>query len=147
MGTRCEVAIMEDDTEICRIYRQFDGYPSGMGVDLANLCKVRLVNGFGSNEKGGTHANGMGCLAAQIVHGMKADMGGKPRIGNVYLQKPGTVFSDHVDYIYIVRGKEGETPVIECFENSPGKPVSIIKASADTFELAVKAYEKEQEDA
>ena len=43
------------DTEIVVMYRQYDGYPSGHGIDLSEfLSKGRLVNGI-SCEIGRAH--------------------------------------------------------------------------------------------
>ena len=40
------------DTEIVVMYRQYDGYPSGHGIELAEfLAKGRLVNGISAVEK------------------------------------------------------------------------------------------------
>lgn len=52
---------------IINLYRQYDGYPSGHGADLvAFLNPFRIVNGLGAETKERI-ANGMGCLAAQLV--------------------------------------------------------------------------------
>lgn len=83
MGTRSLTAIQENGREIALIYRQFDGYPTGMGADIKRVLKnIRLVNGFTGTEKTPV-ANGMGCLAAQLVKGIKEGL------GNVYLYSPG----------------------------------------------------------
>ena len=76
MGTRSLTFIYdENDTPILNMYRQFDGYPSGHGAELAEfLAGLKLVNGFGNNGKG--LANGMGCLAAQMIAHFKDGVGG-----------------------------------------------------------------------
>jgi hypothetical protein len=57
------------------MYGQFDGYPSGHGVDLAEfLDGFEVVNGYGKVKP--KLANGMGCLAAQMVAHFKNDVGG-----------------------------------------------------------------------
>ena len=85
MGTRCLTYFYEDDTIqpfLC-MYRQFDGYPEGHGKELGEfLEKFQIVNGFGSDAKAGESANGMGCLAAQMVAHFKKE------IGNHYLVAP-----------------------------------------------------------
>jgi hypothetical protein len=95
MGTRSVTIIMDDDgsKELCRIYRQFDGYPEGHGRDLAKLCDVTITNGIRMGKEAGT-ANGMGCLAAQIVMGLKRDVGkesasNKSHVGTIYLEPTG----------------------------------------------------------
>lgn len=131
MGTRSTTVIKDDGKEICRIYRQMDGYPSGHGLELAKLCDVQIINGIGAGAKAGTHANGMGCLAAQIVAGLKDG------IGSIYLEPTGGAFSEWVDYIYIVEGKEGTKPTIEV---KSGKK-KLFKCTADQFEAAAQAHE------
>ena len=52
---------------IINLYRQYDGYPAGHGAELAEfLGPYTIVNGLGLNEDRKV-ANGMGCLAAQLV--------------------------------------------------------------------------------
>lgn len=96
MGTR-SLTIMQDEhgKEIVVLYRQFDGYPEGHGADLKEfLSDMAIVNGISSRtpEKA---ANGMGCLAAQIVVHFKAG------IGNFYLHPAGTRDAGE-EYIYTV---------------------------------------------
>jgi hypothetical protein len=65
-----------------QIYHHHDGYPSGLGVRLAEfLDGYNVVNGLSMNMDGPI-ANGMGCLAAQTVSFLKEGP------GNVYLYKP-----------------------------------------------------------
>lgn len=110
MGTRSVTIVFDDDKELCRIYRQFDGYPTGHGADLAEICNMQIVNGYNGDMKVGTHANGMGCLAAQIIQRLKAEAG----LGGIYLQPPEGEISEWVEFVYLVRGKPGEIPTIEC---------------------------------
>lgn len=117
MGTRSMTIVMDDDKELCRIYRQYDGYPSGHGLDLAELCKVKIVNGFSPDAK--AQANGMGCLAAQIVKGLKDGVGG------IYLEPTGGEVNDWCEYVYIVTGKVGEFPNIQCTTQSGPFPFNI----------------------
>ena len=85
MGTRSLTYIKDefhtDENVIC-MYRQYDGYPEGHGLDLATfLNNFKVVNGLsmGMPKK---VANGMSCLAAQIV----AELKEAP--GNIYLYPP-----------------------------------------------------------
>jgi hypothetical protein len=49
------------------LYRQYDGYLEGHGLELAEfLTPFTMVNGLGADD-GTKVANGMGCLAAQMV--------------------------------------------------------------------------------
>lgn len=76
MGTRCLTVIKEGDkssSDICVIYRQMDGYPSGHGEDIKRLIgNIVVTNGYLGEDT--TVANGMGCLAAQLVTGLKLDV-------------------------------------------------------------------------
>lgn len=77
MGTRSLTYVYtEDGQPIVCMYRQFDGYVAGHGVDLSEFVNSgKLVNGIpmGSNE---VLFNGMGDLAAQMVAHFKKDVGG-----------------------------------------------------------------------
>ena len=76
MGTRSLTFVYDGKTPVVCMYRQFDGYPSGHGQELAEfLFDGKLVNGipFNSTEK---IFNGMGCLAAQMVAAFKESAGG-----------------------------------------------------------------------
>ncbi len=75
MGTRCLTFVYEGDTPVINMYRQFDGYPSGHGFELAEfLGGFEIVNGYGEVKP--KLANGMGCLAAQMVAHFKKSVGG-----------------------------------------------------------------------
>jgi hypothetical protein len=118
MGTRSVTIILDDDQEVVRIYRQYDGYPEGHGLDLAKLCNVTIVNGYSGNGEG--QANGPGCLAASIVAGLKDG------IGNVYLEPTGGEISDWIEYVYIVRvGVPGSISTIECSTQSGPFPFNL----------------------
>jgi len=84
----------ESEPIIC-IYRQYDGYPSGHGHELAQFLNSKtIVNGYG--EQNSMEANGMGCLAAQLVVQLKHGVGG------IYIYAP-MVGRDHwQDYEYHV---------------------------------------------
>ncbi len=77
MGTRSLTVILDsNDREICVLYRQFDGYPTGHGAELQHfLCGFSIVNGLGS-ERERKVANGMDCLAAQLIAHFKTEAGG-----------------------------------------------------------------------
>ena len=75
MGTRCLTFVYDGDVPVINIYRQYDGYPSGHGHELAQfLDSKNLVKGFG--EQNSFEANGMGCLAAQLIVQLKHGVGG-----------------------------------------------------------------------
>ncbi len=105
MGTRSLTTFIETYTdretgkkkknEIVTMYRQYDGYPSGHGMELAEfLAGGELVNGIGLNDK--VVFNGMGCLSAQVVAHFKDGAGG------IYLQRENKNSGE--DYRYQVIG-------------------------------------------
>ena len=88
MGTRHLTYVYEDsDTILLCMYGQWDGYISGHGADLAQFLNSfdAIVNGIpvGDPRK---MANGMGCLAAQLVAHFKKDAGSfyiyPPKLGH-----------------------------------------------------------------
>ena len=84
-----------------QIYHHWDGYPEGLGCKLAEfLCDFRVVNGLPVNYFEDIKiANGMGCLSAQLVAGLKEEP------GRVYIDYPGQERID-VEYTYYIWGTE-----------------------------------------
>lgn len=82
MGTRSLTKIHADGKKspvLVSIYQQYDGYFEGVGEDLQRFLKgMIVVNGFSmfGMETPKKAANGTGCLAAQVVHYLKKDIGG-----------------------------------------------------------------------
>jgi hypothetical protein len=75
MGTRSLTFVYDGEMPIINMYRQFDGYPTGHGQELAEfLLSGELVNGYG--DKQSVQFNGMGCLAAQMIANFKNSVGG-----------------------------------------------------------------------
>jgi len=104
------------DTEVVVMYRQYDGYPSGHGTELAEfLSKGRLVNGISAVEPELVF-NGMGCLSAQVVAHFKHGAGG------IYLHKAGTKDCwQEYDY-YVIGNDETKELILKCV-NSRGKVI------------------------
>ena len=80
MGTRSLTFVYDETNDgyepIINMYRQYDGYPTGHGAELAEfLNSGRLVNGLQGLGKE-RQFNGMGCLAAQLVANFKDGAGG-----------------------------------------------------------------------
>jgi hypothetical protein len=96
------------DTEIVVMYRQYDGYPSGHGIQLAEfLSKGRLVNGISATENELVF-NGMGCLTAQVVANFKEGA------GNIYLHTAGTKDCwEEYDY-YVIGDDETKELTLKC---------------------------------
>ena len=113
MGTRSLTYVYDDydiTTPIVCMYRQFDGYPAGHGQELIDFLKpIKLVNGLSLDNKQKV-ANGMGCLAAQLVAHFKDGP------GQFYLYEPELNQDAWQDYEYHVfdheievKGGDGKT--------------------------------------
>ena len=73
MGTRSLAYVIDENKNIlATIYKQYEGYPEGMGKDLYTLLAGRkLCNGFTSDDSYTEYSNGMGGLAAYLVYELK----------------------------------------------------------------------------
>jgi hypothetical protein len=85
---------MDGNKEILCMYRQYDGYPDGHGMDLVNQFRgFRITNGISGDAT--KTANGVGCLAAQLVTVFKRGdrrhkAGNGCEVGGFYLYAPET---------------------------------------------------------
>ena len=78
MGTRSLTFVYEDkETPLVCMYAQWDGYPTGHGADLSKFLNSfdAIVSGINIKETRKI-ANGMGCLAAQMIAHFKIGVGG-----------------------------------------------------------------------
>ena len=95
MGTRSITRIQENGVTLTAIYRQFDGYISGHGKDLANFLRGRtIVNGYVPGTESSVF-NGPGCLAANLIAFLK-----RPEYcaaGNIYIY-PTDAFDEEYSY-------------------------------------------------
>ena len=110
MGTRSLTFVYDEDGRtIISMYRQYDGYPSGHGKELAEFLEpITMVNGIGMTPDGTVIANGPGCLAAQMVAHFKDGPGG------IYIN-PTTAVDCGQDYEYhIATHGEGVGLTITC---------------------------------
>lgn len=104
MGTRSLTFVYDVDDKLVCMYRQWDGYPSCHGAELAEfLAGGKLVNGLGLGDNAGLF-NGMDCLAAQLVAHFKKGAGG------IYLLPTRTEDADH-NYEYHVHEVDGSVVV------------------------------------
>jgi len=114
MGTRSLTKIIRkyDDKPITCMYRQYDGYLEGHGVELAEwLEKYTIVNGIGLDDDRKI-ANGMECLAAQMyVHfkasGCKDDGTPTASAGNIYCYHPDSTDCGE-EYLYEISEEDSE---------------------------------------
>ena len=146
MGTRSTYRVIEQWTDdktgkivnqdICLIYVQYDGYPTGHPMETAEwLSTGKVVNGYSTSEE--LQFNGAGCLAAQLVAKMKTGTGG------VYLQTLKSRGNSWEDYLYDIIIKEDKSIEYVCYENGSRK-VEIFRGSPTEF---VKKYQKEDVEA
>lgn len=88
MGTRALVHVKAARKTLVTVYRQLDGYPTGLGAKLAEFltgadgAPRRIVNGYSDVDREARAFNGAGCLAAQMVAALKQG------IGDVYIEPP-----------------------------------------------------------
>jgi len=107
MGTRSLTTFIDDHTkeEIVVMYRQYDGYPSGHGRDLTNfLNEMKIVNGIPGGKKLTQLANGISCLAAQVVSHFKNG------VGDFYLHA-GDTRDYGEEFVYTIYAKDNELKV------------------------------------
>lgn len=142
MGTRSTYRIIDEQsigkkvkkikqTELCLIYFQYDGYPSGHPSETAEwLASGTIVNGFGQTED--LIFNGAGCLAAQMIAKFKDG------VGNVYIHSLKSRGQSWEDYLYDIIVKEDRTIEFVAYENAE-KPIEIFRGSPTEF---VKKYQK-----
>ena len=105
MGTSSIIKFIDTfqgkEQAIAEVYGQYDGYLAEVGFNLAEMLRdITMINGFNENDKMGTHANGMGCLAAQYV--VKA----KERIGGVYLLRDAGIQNYNYEVREVGKGLE-----------------------------------------
>ena len=110
MGTRARINIFEmgvkiDNQILVSIYVHWDGYPSGLGANIAKFSKdMKIINGIPIGDPNiimGKAANGIGCYAAQLIKHLKEE------IGNVSLRNTSEK-SHGEEYVYNVRKEKGE---------------------------------------
>jgi hypothetical protein len=118
MGTRSLTFVYNHTRRVVCMYRQFDGYPSGHGREFAEFLAGfdAVVNGLRVGETRKV-ANGMGCLAAQLVANFKVSSGG------FYLYPTDTsdVGEEYEYHVYadkvVVKDGLGETLFSESWED------------------------------
>ena len=122
MGTRSLTRIFETykdekknkqvKIQLVNMYRQYDGYPSGHGTELADfLNSGKVVNGIGSRDEKQILFNGGGCLAAQMIAHFKDGAGG------IYIE-PITAKDCGQEYEYeVIVNFDTKVLTMKCFEN------------------------------
>lgn len=102
MGTRARINVVEGNKILTSIYRQYDGYPDGLGFEISEFVKdMQMTNGIAGEPVLGETANGMGCLAAQLIKHLKV------RVGGVYIRDTDPD-SHGEEFVYNLSNKHGE---------------------------------------
>jgi hypothetical protein len=74
MGTNSTTKIYEDGKLMLALYKQFDGYPDGWGLELKEFIRSKKwVNGISGDAS--KVFNGAGCFALQLVCAFKKQAG------------------------------------------------------------------------
>jgi hypothetical protein len=152
MGTRSLTRVIETfksektgkkvNKTLINMYRQYDGYPSGMGADLIEfLDGSKVVNGLGLDEvKSKRVFNGAGCLAAQLVAHFKDGAGG------IYIE-PITAKDCGQEYEYeIIVNSDTHEVTLKCIEvgyvspkgNYVNKKIVRFEGKADEFNKLIE---------
>lgn len=133
MGTRTIVHLKDENNKtILTLYRQYDGYPTGMGNDIKKILNngvVEIRNGFTTKDQIPRQFNGMGCLSAFLVGELK-----NKKIGNVYIQEPNTKDMGE-DYTYTLSLSKLGTLKLKVVENYKNKTI---------FDGLLSAFDGEQ---
>ncbi len=109
MSTRALTHIKDSTGEIIlTFYTHCDGYPTGHGKDLAEFLNgFKIVSGLGGDS--GKIANGMECLAAQIIANFKKEP------GHTYIYKAGAKDCGE-EYVYEISVKGESILKLEGFD-------------------------------
>jgi hypothetical protein len=120
---------------LATMYRQMDGYPEGMGKDLAEYLKLgTLVNGIGVGKQKEIQFNGMGCLTASTIAHFKDGS------GSIYIVHG----KNHGEnYRYEVEADFDEKEIIlRCFEVGYMKGSKYMNGTRKIFEGSPKDFDK-----
>lgn len=102
MGTSARVIFKSEGQTIFNMRTQYDGYPNGVGSDLARImAEGQLVHGLRPNERTlGKYFNGDSCMAASVIALMKKEP------GNIYLYPTNQDMDTNYTYVINVDDKE-----------------------------------------
>jgi hypothetical protein len=130
--TRANIFIQDHNNVILKLYIHSDGYPTGVGTDIAEKYKdYRLVDGIRLGEM--NVCNGMGDFAVQLITYLKNEaieqskktseelakilpnsLNYNHEVGGIYVE-PINNDTDCVDYVYWLYNKKDKI-AIKCFE-------------------------------
>jgi len=123
MGTRSTTTFSDEQgNKVVTMYRHYDGYLKGHGIDFASyLAGKKLVNGISSKDDINKIFNGMGCLSASVVANFKSQPGG------IYLYSAG-IKQRFIDYEYHVYCKDNQIRIsVDDFDGTPEEMLEYIK--------------------
>lgn len=147
MGTRSLTYVYDGrDTKntqaLMCAYQQFDGYPSGVGQEIADYAKgFTIVNGISGDAEIGKTANGAGCFAAQLVARFKNTVGG------FYLRTTEQDPDYGQEYEYHLFVQEGVPIQIKCYDRAySGGKTLIIDCEAGEWDAKLAEYETANKD-
>ncbi len=123
--------------QLVNMYRQYDGYPSGHGTELADFLKGgKVVNGIGGNETQVVF-NGAGCLAAQMIAYFKDGAGG------IYIE-PTTAKNCGQEFEYeVIVDFDTREVTLKCFQVWNKKKLLFEGKPADFEQFVTELAEKE----
>lgn len=122
MGTRSITVVKDEEgNKIIEMYKQYDGYPEGLGIELREfITSGTMVNGLGKDE---AVFNGIACFAAQLIAHFKNGPGG------IYLHAPTPDYCDKkkyddmytAEYYYEISADL----VLTCWDTYTGKEITL----------------------
>ena len=134
MGTRSITRVQIDGKTLISVYRQYDGYISGHGKDLAKFLENRrIVNGIRPGEEMNVF-NGPGCLASNLVSFLKEGEIGKA--GNIYIYPTD---ADDEEYSYDINIKTQQRGAYH-IEYEPIPYITVRSCVQDLFSGTSKEY-------
>ena len=123
MGTRSTTQIKLDETPLLTFYRQYDGYPSGHGLDILALLQRQSVNGFTNPN---TQYNGAENFAAMLIASViPRNREGKVQCGNIYVEPHEHFGQQEYNYLIAFSSEEAEPTVTVTGRGLDPKPLSI----------------------
>jgi hypothetical protein len=124
--------------QLVNMYRQYDGYPSGHGTELADFLKGgKVVNGIGSRDEKQILFNGAGCLAAQMIAHFKDGVGG-------FYIEPITAKDCGQEYEYeVIVDFDTREVTLKCFEVWNKKKLLFEGKPADFEQFVTELAEKD----
>jgi len=146
MGTRSlthvidESEFHEEPQHLLTFYTQYDGYPEGVGTDLAKFAMSGdLVNGYNLGEQERRQFNGAGCFAAALIANQKQG------VGNVYLQAPVLPgdpggWQEYEYKIRVVGLETGKSFIMEVSEGAGNSEDPIFVGTPEEFMEWVKTH-------